>query len=336
MDCPDPESCASPVAEMSVTFMYKKEGRRGRVGTAEMDVREGRWTALLRSSTPSAPPHLPNAGVGSQFLNSSFFPRLGFDLEDTLGVASYIDPISPAPPLPKSSPALSPSCHDTQRSHSRPRRFDSLVRFSCNKMYFNSLSALALLAAIAGSNAQSGTSSAAAPTSTSGISSCIITCFAQAASANGCSGITDVSCLCSNTGFQQAARSCLSSNCSAADVQVAEALLSAECAAAIRAASASSFASSVSSASSGDSVISTFASSISSALSGSGSSVSSRLSTALSSVTGIISSVTSSAGASATSNAAGSIAKLLFGNSGGLIGVAVSAVGVLVGAGLVL
>ena len=57
-------------------------------------------------------------------------------------------------------------------------------------MQFKALSALALLAAVARSNAQSGTSSGAAvPTSTAGLTPCIITCITQASAANGCSGL---------------------------------------------------------------------------------------------------------------------------------------------------
>ncbi|KAI0324807.1 hypothetical protein GY45DRAFT_1262141 [Cubamyces sp. BRFM 1775] len=98
-------------------------------------------------------------------------------------------------------------------------------------MIFNALPALALVAAIAGVNAQSSTSSAALPTSTGNLDTCILTCISQAASANGCSSVQDINCLCTNTKFQTDAASCLQSNCTAADVQTALGLQQAECAA---------------------------------------------------------------------------------------------------------
>ncbi|KAI8978357.1 hypothetical protein BD414DRAFT_516970 [Trametes punicea] len=117
-------------------------------------------------------------------------------------------------------------------------------------MFVNALSALAVLAALAGVNAQSSTASAA-PTSTAGISPCIITCITQAGQANGCSGgIADLSCLCTNTAFQQAALSCLQSSCSAQDVQTAQQLEQAECGAGTSATAISSGSSSSASASS--------------------------------------------------------------------------------------
>ncbi|OJT14509.1 hypothetical protein TRAPUB_8955 [Trametes pubescens] len=55
-------------------------------------------------------------------------------------------------------------------------------------MMFKSLSAVVVVAALAGVNAQDATSSAP-PTSTSGISSCILTCIQTASTQNGCSGM---------------------------------------------------------------------------------------------------------------------------------------------------
>ncbi|TFK77882.1 hypothetical protein K466DRAFT_668591 [Polyporus arcularius HHB13444] len=74
-------------------------------------------------------------------------------------------------------------------------------------MKFSAL-VLTVAAAAAAVHAQSSTDSSAAPTSTSGLTPCILTCLQQSASANGCPNFTDVSCLCSNTQFQSAARSC--------------------------------------------------------------------------------------------------------------------------------
>ncbi|KAI0712840.1 hypothetical protein C8T65DRAFT_574463 [Cerioporus squamosus] len=89
--------------------------------------------------------------------------------------------------------------------------------------------ALTVAAAAAAVRAQSDSASSAAPTSTAGISPCILTCLTQAASTNGCQGITDLTCLCTNTQFQSDARSCLESSCSADEVSTAEALQSQEC-----------------------------------------------------------------------------------------------------------
>ncbi|TBU23019.1 hypothetical protein BD311DRAFT_674828 [Dichomitus squalens] len=106
-------------------------------------------------------------------------------------------------------------------------------------MKFNAV-AFTVVAVVAGAHAQSSTAGSAAPTSTNGISPCILTCIEQAASANGCSSALDVSCLCSNTQFQQSALSCLESSCSSSDVQAAQALQSAECGAGDSATSAAS------------------------------------------------------------------------------------------------
>ena len=55
-------------------------------------------------------------------------------------------------------------------------------------MKFNAISALTLAAAFAGVHAQSSSVSSPLPTSTSGLTPCILTCVTQAASANGCQG----------------------------------------------------------------------------------------------------------------------------------------------------
>ncbi|CAE6425537.1 hypothetical protein BN14_03285 [Rhizoctonia solani AG-1 IB] len=69
----------------------------------------------------------------------------------------------------------------------------------------------ALFAAYAA--AQTTTSSAAPPVSTGDISPCVLTCSTQAAQSAGCAGITDVECLCGSMDFQQAALTCLQTQC---------------------------------------------------------------------------------------------------------------------------
>ena len=56
-------------------------------------------------------------------------------------------------------------------------------------MLFNALPAIALVAALAGVNAQSDTTGSAVPTSTAGLDTCIVSCISQAASANGCASM---------------------------------------------------------------------------------------------------------------------------------------------------
>ncbi|KAF8735090.1 hypothetical protein AX14_002761 [Amanita brunnescens Koide BX004] len=71
---------------------------------------------------------------------------------------------------------------------------------------------------------------AAAPTSTSQIPPCVLSCAEGALKAtNGtCESIVDP-CICTNTAFQDAAEKCLQAKCSAADQQAALALDSAQC-----------------------------------------------------------------------------------------------------------
>ncbi|THU91811.1 hypothetical protein K435DRAFT_223018 [Dendrothele bispora CBS 962.96] len=63
----------------------------------------------------------------------------------------------------------------------------------------------------------------------SGVDECIIDCVTSAASSNGCSSFTDLSCVCSNTQFQQASLSCLQSKCTQDDVNNAMQLQQAQC-----------------------------------------------------------------------------------------------------------
>ncbi|KAI0628465.1 hypothetical protein C8Q77DRAFT_1213290 [Trametes polyzona] len=223
-------------------------------------------------------------------------------------------------------------------------------------MMFKSLSALALVA-LAGVQAQDATSSAP-PVSTSGISACTLNCITTSATANGCSDFTDIACLCSNQQFQQAAASCLTSQCSSEEVQAALALQAQQCAAV----SGSSSAPAASATSSGSEAVSSaassatsLASSVSSAVSSASSAASSLISSASSAVSSGISSVSrgvssataissgtnsasgSGASASQTSNAASVMYKASFGSSfGGVVGVGVALAGVVLGAGLVL
>ncbi|THH09775.1 hypothetical protein EW145_g1782 [Phellinidium pouzarii] len=84
-------------------------------------------------------------------------------------------------------------------------------------------------ASILAVNAQSGSASAAVPTSTAGIDPCLITCVTGAITTAGCSSLEDLTCICTSTSFQSDALSCLQSNCPASDLAAAQALQSEEC-----------------------------------------------------------------------------------------------------------
>ncbi|KAF8328742.1 hypothetical protein F5887DRAFT_985365 [Amanita rubescens] len=79
-------------------------------------------------------------------------------------------------------------------------------------------------------HAQTETDTAAAPTSTSQIPQCVLTCLESALqSTNGaCTSIVD-SCVCTNTTYQQSAMACLTSKCSASDTAAAIQLENAVC-----------------------------------------------------------------------------------------------------------
>ncbi|KAI0682024.1 hypothetical protein C8Q76DRAFT_637298 [Earliella scabrosa] len=95
-------------------------------------------------------------------------------------------------------------------------------------MHFNTLSALTLLAVFASVHAQSDTATAPTPTSTDGISDCLLACVTQAGASTGCS-FGDASCLCSNQQFQEQALTCLQSQCEEADIEAAQAILQSQC-----------------------------------------------------------------------------------------------------------
>ncbi|KAI0291240.1 hypothetical protein B0F90DRAFT_1824048 [Multifurca ochricompacta] len=82
-----------------------------------------------------------------------------------------------------------------------------------------------------------------------GLDSCIIGCLQGAVSSNTCASFTDVACVCSNTAFQQAAATCLTSKCTTQDQQTAQQLQQQQC-------GTSSASSAASSASSGSAVAS--------------------------------------------------------------------------------
>ncbi|KIP03063.1 hypothetical protein PHLGIDRAFT_16131 [Phlebiopsis gigantea 11061_1 CR5-6] len=193
-------------------------------------------------------------------------------------------------------------------------------------------------------------SSISLPAGLPSIDSCTQNCLTQAATANGCT-LTDVTCVCSNTAFQQAVASCLQSGCPSADLSTALALENAICGGTSASASASSAATSAASsaASSASSVASSnsatagsatshassaatsAASSLSSAASSAANSLSSAASSAVSSLSSQLSSATS-AGASGSASAGNAVAV----NMHGLVGLGVALVGVAAGAGLVL
>ncbi|KAF8484250.1 hypothetical protein JB92DRAFT_2837035 [Gautieria morchelliformis] len=93
---------------------------------------------------------------------------------------------------------------------------------------------LPLLAALSflGVHAQSSAASSAAalPTSLGQIPPCILNCTTTAATQAGCSGITDLTCVCTSSKFQTAALSCLQASCSASDQASATGLQSTLCA----------------------------------------------------------------------------------------------------------
>ncbi|TRM64816.1 hypothetical protein BD626DRAFT_489979 [Schizophyllum amplum] len=92
---------------------------------------------------------------------------------------------------------------------------------------------LALFALATAALAQSSTSTAssAAASSTAGISACILQCSSDAASTNGCSSVTDLQCMCTSSGFQNDAASCMQENCTEAEMEAALQLQATECAA---------------------------------------------------------------------------------------------------------
>ncbi|KAI0915392.1 hypothetical protein AcW1_003930 [Taiwanofungus camphoratus] len=207
--------------------------------------------------------------------------------------------------------------------------------------------ALAAVAFVRDVSAQSSSSSIVLPSGApAGITPCILNCVTQAASSGGCSSFEDLSCVCTSSAFQSAARSCLQSNCTTAEQQSADVLQQQECAAASIASGGTSAASSVvSHYSSLSSALSSAASSYSSYLSsiyadpsghagstsGSGSAASSPTSPAHSTgSTSTSASPTTSANAGVGFRAAGRV------GNGGLAGAAVALLGVVAGAGLVL
>ncbi|KAK7688049.1 hypothetical protein QCA50_008419 [Cerrena zonata] len=198
---------------------------------------------------------------------------------------------------------------------------------------FNKLAVMVLAAAVLGTNAQSSSSSAlgAIP---SGITACSLQCISQSLSAGGCSNIADLQCLCTSQAFEDATRQCLQNSCPD-DISAATSAQQSQCASI-----SSSAASAGSSSASASSEASRSASATSAASSASGrsASASSALSSAVSGASSIISKASSefasatSANASATGNNNGAAPI----NTGGILGLAVAALGVLAGAGFVL
>ncbi|ELU42098.1 CFEM domain-containing protein [Rhizoctonia solani AG-1 IA] len=108
-----------------------------------------------------------------------------------------------------------PSSSPDQRLYKRARLDEGaalLVAFSLLSIIMKSVFAFAALFA-AYAAAQTTTSSATPPVSTGDISPCVMQCSTQAAQTAGCTGITDVECLCGSTEFQKAALTCLQSQC---------------------------------------------------------------------------------------------------------------------------
>ncbi|KAH9925875.1 uncharacterized protein BXZ73DRAFT_78857 [Epithele typhae] len=218
-------------------------------------------------------------------------------------------------------------------------------------MKFTALSAILLAASAV--HAQSTTSSASTSIP-SGVTPCILNCVSQAASAAGCSGFSDLACVCTNTQFQQQAQSCLESSCTPAEVAAAQALQSSECLAdvprtphvvarfrkvpalqseqavmCVSHLAAFPFSSAVSS------VASSITSSASSAISSKLSSAGSSLSSAAASLTSGTSASGSNTGAARTSSAAGALRAEWGLARGGAAALAVAVVGVVAGAAMV-
>ncbi|WVQ97506.1 hypothetical protein IAU59_004620 [Kwoniella sp. CBS 9459] len=171
-------------------------------------------------------------------------------------------------------------------------------------MKFTTVSALAALGLVA---AQS-------------IPQCVVTCSTQAAAAAGCTSYTDVTCVCTNAAFQNAAGACLVANCTADEQTAATSLQQVLCAgqsvtggsvtATISASGTSSIdASAIASLTASDSAASSSAASIaSSAASGASASASTSASAASASASASSASASASAGTSgsASGNAASS------------------------------
>ncbi|KAL1744688.1 hypothetical protein HDZ31DRAFT_63826 [Schizophyllum fasciatum] len=196
-----------------------------------------------------------------------------------------------------------------------------LIKGNCGasfKMKFARVAFLALASAVL---AQDSTSSAsgAAPTSTAGISQCLLQCTTTAASANGCSSVTDLQCLCTSASFQNDAKSCMQDNCTEEEQQAGLQLQAAECAN-IGTASASE------------------PSSSSDATSGSGSPSTSKTSSGAGSTSTGPSSTQSEAASSATDSNAASGMRHAFFTIGGVAApaIVITLGGVLVGAAVVL
>ncbi|KAJ3524572.1 hypothetical protein NMY22_g10938 [Coprinellus aureogranulatus] len=62
-----------------------------------------------------------------------------------------------------------------------------------------------------------------------GITPCILACVIPAATANGCSGFADITCVCSSLQFQVDARACLEAHCSRNDLEAAVTLQRVQC-----------------------------------------------------------------------------------------------------------
>ncbi|KAF8484252.1 hypothetical protein JB92DRAFT_3101636 [Gautieria morchelliformis] len=172
------------------------------------------------------------------------------------------------------------------------------------------LAALSFLGVHAHSSAAS--SAAALPTSISQVPPCVLNCTTTAATQAGCSGITDLTCVCTSSKFQTAALSCLQASCSASDQASATGLQSTLCAS-VNASAGSGSASAAASATSPASASATQ----SSAASGPGSA-------------SAVASPTSPASASATHSSAASGLTISFG-TGPIIGFVTVLAGIITG-----
>ncbi|OJA19755.1 hypothetical protein AZE42_06786 [Rhizopogon vesiculosus] len=94
-------------------------------------------------------------------------------------------------------------------------------------MFFKQLVVLAAAALAVYAQTPTTSGDASVP---SGLTTCIVDCSTQAAASAGCTSFSDLPCVCTSTTFQTAAGACLQANCTAAEVQSATQLQTAECA----------------------------------------------------------------------------------------------------------
>jgi cobalamin biosynthesis Mg chelatase CobN len=97
-------------------------------------------------------------------------------------------------------------------------------------MFVNAKALVLIVSCALVAQAQS-TTTATAPSSQPSLDACIVGCLTQALPSGPCTSYTDLTCVCTSTGYQEAAAACLTANCTATDLATAEALQIQECSA---------------------------------------------------------------------------------------------------------